>query len=183
VILGSVLSTGVSPDVRVDDSLRAAIRAVRLVVFDFDGVFTDNAVWVTEDGREMVRCWRGDGLGLQALSRLGLGLLILSTEENSVVQARGRKLRVECINGCPDKLSELRRIVEQRGLRMAQVAYVGNDINDSDCLAAAGVPIVVNDAHPSVVDLARYRTRTPGGYGAVREICDLFVWVLTRGQQ
>ena len=72
----------------VPRGVAADLAAVRLVVFDFDGVFTDNTVYVAEDGTESVRCWRGDGLGLTAVQRLGLQVLILSTEVNPVVTAR-----------------------------------------------------------------------------------------------
>ena len=151
----------------------AALAAVRLVVFDFDGVFTDNTVYVSEDGTETVRCWRGDGLGLAALQRVGVQVLILSTEVNPVVTARSRKLRVECVQGCDDKRARLEALVRERGLTMDQVAYVGNDVNDLGCLEAVRVPIVVADAHSSVLPIARYRTERAGGRGAVREVCDL----------
>jgi len=146
---------------------------VRLVAFDFDGVFTDNTVYVTEDGGESVRCWRGDGLGLRALERLGLSTVIVSTETNAVVQHRSKKLAIRCFNGCDDKLAVLGEVATELGLTLDQVAFVGNDVNDLPCLSAVGLPIVVADAHPSVRSVARYTTRTPGGYGAVREVCDL----------
>ena len=161
----------------VAPGLAADLAAVRLVVFDFDGVFTDNTVYVAEDGTESVRCWRGDGLGLQALQRLGLQVLILSTEVNPVVTARSRKLKVECVQGCDDKRARLEVIVRERGLTFDQVAYVGNDVNDLGCLEAAGVPVIVADAHPSVHGVARLRTERPGGFGAVREVCDLLAAV------
>lgn len=159
---------------QITDELISRIRHIRLVVFDFDGVFTDNTVYVFEDGREAVRCWRGDGLGLRTLEDLAITPLILSTEKNPVVVERARKLNIRCESGIQNKYARLTEIIGQLGLQFHQVAYVGNDINDRDCLAAAGVPIVVDDAHPEMVALARYRTKTPGGRGAVREICDLF---------
>ena len=164
----------------VPPGVAADLAAVRLVVFDFDGVFTDNTVYVSEDGTESVRCWRGDGLGLQAVQRLGLQVLILSTEVNPVVTARSRKLRVECVQGCEDKRARLETLVRERGLTMDQVAYVGNDVNDLGCLEAVRVPVVVGDAHPSVASVARLRTERPGGRGAVREVCDLLVAIHTR---
>ncbi len=164
----------------VPPGVAADLAAVRLVVFDFDGVFTDNTVYVAEDGTESVRCWRGDGLGLAAVQRLGLQVLILSTEVNPVVTARSRKLRVECVQGCEDKRARLEAIVRERGLTLEQVAYVGNDVNDLGCLEAVGLPVVVSDAHPSVLSAARLRTERPGGRGAVREVCDLLVAVHTR---
>lgn len=154
--------------------LAEAIRMIRLVAFDFDGVFTDNTVWVSQDGTETVRCWRGDGIGLRKLERVGLTPVIISTETNPVVSARSRKLQIRCIQGCADKRVALEGLMQETGLALTQVAFVGNDINDLPCLTCVGLPIVVHDAHPDVLPYARFRTQTPGGYGAVREICDLF---------
>jgi 3-deoxy-D-manno-octulosonate 8-phosphate phosphatase (KDO 8-P phosphatase) len=150
----------------------ALLAAVRFVVFDFDGVFTDNRVLVSEDGREAVLCSRADGLGIEALTRAGLPSMILSTERNSVVKARADKLKLECVHGCSDKWAELQRILADRGIPPSAVAYVGNDVNDRDCLEHVGVPICVADAHPDVKPLAKIVTRSAGGHGAVREICD-----------
>lgn len=165
----------------VDPKLAADIEAVRLVVFDFDGVFTDNHVYVSQDGTETVRCWRGDGLGLRTLERLGIRSVIISTETNPVVVARSRKLQIECTHGCDDKLAALDEIRSRYGLERSQVAFVGNDINDRSCLEAVRLPIVVNDAHDDVKALARYRTNALGGHGAVREVCDLVAHVQGRG--
>ena len=91
------------------------LRTVAGVVFDFDGVFTDNTVWVSEEGIESVRCWRSDGLGLRFLERLGVDAMILSTEENVVVTARSRKLKIRCIQGCPDKRVRLEELLVEEG--------------------------------------------------------------------
>ena len=153
---------------------RTHLASVTLVVFDFDGVMTDNRVLVAEDGHESVFCSRADGLGVQMLSRAGVGCLILSTEVNPVVSARAAKLGVECVQGLGDAKAEaLREILRDRGLDPAAVAYVGNDVNDIECLRHVGVPICVADAWPAVRRAARYVTGRPGGNGAVREVCDL----------
>ncbi len=154
------------------------IKEIRLIAFDFDGVFTDNMVYVFEDGREAVRCSRGDGMGLQKLKRLGIETIIISTEQNPVVSARAQKLKIRCVQGCDDKRAELEKIIRELGISLTQVAFVGNDINDEPCLTCVGLPMVVQDAHPDVLPLARYRTQKPGGKGAVREICDLFAETL-----
>ena len=161
-----------------DTALQECIRLIRLVAFDFDGVFTDNMVYVFEDSSEAVRCFRGDGIGLRKLERAGIAIVIISTETNPVVSARSRKLGIRCIQGCADKRAALEAVVQEMGLSLAQVAFVGNDINDLPCLTCAGLPIVVQDAHPDVVPHARYQTRARGGHGAVREVCDLFERVL-----
>ncbi|HEY3804366.1 MAG TPA: HAD hydrolase family protein [Kofleriaceae bacterium] len=150
-----------------------AIRSIQLVVFDFDGVFTDNFVYVDQNGVESVRCWRGDGLGLRALDRLGIHTAIVSTETNPVVAARARKLKIACLQGIERKLEEVEQLRVRHQLDWRHVAFVGNDTNDAECLQAVGLPIVVADAHEDVRPLATYITRALGGRGAVREVCDL----------
>lgn len=146
---------------------------IDFVVFDFDGVFTDNAVWVTEDGGiELVRCSRADGLGISMLHQAGIPMYVLSTEVNPVVAARCRKLRLEVEHGIEDKGARLKELLGERGFDPSRVAYIGNDINDASCLELVGTAIVVADAHPDVIDLADHVLNHSGGYGAVREFCD-----------
>jgi len=164
----------------IDPALQETIRKIRLVAFDFDGVFTDNMVYVLQDGTEAVRCSRGDGIGLQKLTKLGLETVIISTESNPVVSARAHKLKIRCLQDCQDKQATLENIAQELGILLAEVAFVGNDVNDLACLANVGLPIVVNDAHPDVIPLAAYRTKTRGGYGAVREVCDLIEQALEK---
>jgi 3-deoxy-D-manno-octulosonate 8-phosphate phosphatase (KDO 8-P phosphatase) len=137
-------------------------------------VFTDNTVYVSQSGQESVRCWRGDGLGLRKLERLGIRSVVLSTETNRVVSLRAKKLHIACVQGVDDKSLALTGLARRLAIPLSQVAYLGNDINDLGCLMAVGLPAVVHDAHPDVVPSARYRTKASGGFGAVREFCDLF---------
>jgi YrbI family 3-deoxy-D-manno-octulosonate 8-phosphate phosphatase len=150
----------------------AIAGSVRLIVFDFDGVFTDNTVWTDDSGTEWVRSWRGDGLGLEKLRQAGIPAWVLSTEVHPVVGRRCEKLGIPCRQGLADKQAALEALASEVGVPLDEVAYVGNDVNDAGCLRLVGVPIVVQDAHPDVLPLAHYRTRTAGGFGAVREICD-----------
>lgn len=161
--------------VELEATVYALLKSVRLVVFDFDGVFTDNRVLVGQDGSEYVFCSRSDGLGLEALIREGVPSLVLSTEVNSVVAARAAKLNLECLHGRIDKWIELERLLAARDIPTSAVAYVGNDVNDEECLRRVGLPICVADAHPAVKPLAKLVTTKPGGRGAVREICDLII--------
>ena len=147
---------------------------IRLIAFDFDGVFTDNMVYVSEDGSETVRCFRSDGIGLQKLKKLDIDTVIISTEANPVVSARARKLKIRCIQDCQDKRAALEDIVQEKNITLSEVAFVGNDINDLACLECVALPIVVQDAYQDVVSTALYQTKNPGGHGAVREVCDLF---------
>jgi 3-deoxy-D-manno-octulosonate 8-phosphate phosphatase (KDO 8-P phosphatase) len=157
--------------------IKDIILQLRLIVFDFDGVFTDNKVYVDEEGLESVRCSRSDGIGLRKLETVDLDLLILSSEENAVVSSRSNKLKIPCYSGCSDKIKVLERIVLEKNIDLKQVAYLGNDINDTECLKRVGLPIVVADAHSDVVSLAQWQTSKPGGCGAVREVCDAIYMV------
>jgi N-acylneuraminate cytidylyltransferase len=144
----------------------------RLVVFDFDGVMTDNRVWVGKDGDEWVACNRSDGLGLDKLRRLDLDLFVLSTEQNPVVASRCRKLGLPFEQGVRDKGERLRSLLRERGIEPSHVVFVGNDVNDADCMRIAGCGVAVGDAHPDVRRTADVRLKRPGGHGAVRELCD-----------
>ena len=144
-----------------------------LVIFDFDGVMTDNGVWTGEDGHELARCDRRDGLGLGALSRAGVRMLILSTETRSIAAARGSKLGIPCHLAISDKGAFVARLLREQALDAANVAYVGNDINDLPAMALVGFPVAVGDAHPEVIAAAKLVLSQHGGHGAVREFCDL----------
>ena len=143
------------------------------LVLDFDGVFTDNHVFVTDDGREGVVCHRSDGLGLARLRATGLPMIVLSTETNPVVALRCQKLGVPCQQGLADKPAALAQWIEAQQLDPRQVVYVGNDVNDLDCLKMVGGPGAVGDALEEVKPAARLVLNAHGGHGAVREICDL----------
>ena len=148
---------------------------VRLLVLDFDGVLTDNTVTVDGQGIESVTCWRGDGIGTAALQSAGVPVVVLSKERDRVVQVRCDKLGLECHQGVDDKGPALAALLAARGIDPSDVAYVGNDVNDLDPLRMVGLPIVVADAHVSVLGAADYVTSALGGRGAVREVCDRII--------
>lgn len=149
------------------------IAALKAVIFDFDGVFTDNTVTVSQDGQESVKCWRSDGLGLSRLQNLGLKLFIFSTEANPVVTARANKLKIQCWQCLDDKAAALQQFSKEHDIPLDQIAFVGNDINDIGALQLVGLPIAVQDAYPEILPFVKMRTEKCGGYGAVREICDM----------
>ncbi len=159
----------------VPQALLAQLKECRLLLFDFDGVFTDNKVYINNQGEEMVRCDRSDTFGLQELVAFGVKVMILSTERNSVVKKRAAKLGLDCINGLGDKGARLQELLEQKNINPQHVVYVGNDINDLPCFAIAGVSIAVADAYPLVRNKAHYVTKASGGSGAVREVIELLL--------
>ncbi|MFF2008109.1 cytidylyltransferase domain-containing protein [Streptomyces sp. NPDC058195] len=159
----------------LDPSPLPTLDDIDAVVLDFDGTQTDDRVLIDSDGRETVAVHRGDGLGIAALRKAGLPLLILSTEQNPVVAARARKLRVPVLHGIDRKDLALKQWCDEHSVAPERVLYVGNDVNDLPCFALAGWPVAVASAHDSVRAAARAVTNTPGGFGAIREIA---AWLL-----
>jgi len=155
-----------------ESACSTALAALEMVVFDFDGVMTDDAVWVTEDGIELVRCSRADGLGVSRL-RDEIPLLVLSSERNPVVTARCAKLGLRAVQGITDKGAHLAALLASEGIDPGRVAYVGNDVNDLGCIALVGLPVAVGNAHAEVLAASKLQLRAAGGHGAVRELCDL----------
>jgi len=146
--------------------------AIDLVIFDFDGVLTDNRVLVFADGNEAVFCNRADGLAFDTLRRHGVPVLILSTERHPVVAARAAKLQVEAITGCGDKAAAIETMCRERDLEAERIIYVGNDVNDLGAMRRVGIPIAVGDAHPSVKAIAVHVLVARGGEGAARELAE-----------
>ena len=143
-----------------------------VLVTDFDGVHTDDRVWVDEDGREAVRVNRRDGLAVRLLQSAGVRVVVLSTESNPVVGARAKKLSVECLSGSNDKANDLVNWADNHGFALDRIAFVGNDLNDLGAMSLVGWPIAVADACAEVLASARLITESSGGSGVLREIFD-----------
>ncbi len=148
---------------------------VALVIFDFDGVMTDNRVWVDGEGREMVAANRSDSLGLNAIRVAGIQAMVISTETNPVVAARCRKLKMEYVQAVDDKATLVQRLLAERRIDPRQVIYLGNDTNDVPCFPLVGCAVVVADAQPEARRAADIVLGQAGGHGAVRELCDLLL--------
>lgn len=157
------------------NKLRPLPGDVRLVVFDFDGVMTDNRVWVDENGHEQVAAYRSDSMGLGLLRRAGIESVVISTESNPVVSARCAKLGVPVFQNIADKAATLQTLLDQRKIEPACVVYLGNDINDIPCFPLVGCAVAVADAHPDVLRQADLVLAQRGGHGAVRELCDMIL--------
>lgn len=155
-----------------------ALSAIHTIVFDFDGVFTDNKVYVSQDGAELVRCDRADGLGINLLQaacargKLRTEVFILSKERNAVTSARAEKLRLTCHQGCDDKLgfvsTHLARSRPGNAEPFAGLIYVGNDLNDLPLVERAGFSVAPADAHERVRAAASAVLEQAGGEGFVR---------------
>jgi YrbI family 3-deoxy-D-manno-octulosonate 8-phosphate phosphatase len=148
---------------------------IQLLILDFDGVLTDNRVWVDQDGREMVAANRSDSLGINHLRQAGVETVVISMETNPVVAARCRKMNISWIQGENDKATSLNNLLLARHVDASEVVYLGNDVNDLPCFPLVGWAVAVVDAAPEVARRADFVLAQPGGHGAVRELCDLIM--------
>jgi len=165
----------VTPDNR---RRRPMPEKIELIISDFDGVITDNRVWTTEDGRETVAAMRSDSMRIKQLrEQHGIETMILSSEPNPVVKARAKKKGVEAVHGVGihDKGRVMRDVLKEKNISAENVVYIGNDINDLPCFEVAGWSVAVADAYPEVLQAADFVLSKAGGYGALRELCDLIL--------
>ncbi len=150
--------------IRVDD--------LDVLIFDFDGVLTNNKVHVDQDGKEWVSCSRGDGLGFDVLRKINKPTYILSTEKNSVVTARAKKLKIPVLQGVSDKVKTLLALSEKEGFSLNRILYVGNDLNDFLAMQHCGYSACPADSHLKIKNIATFKLRTRGGEGVVRELLE-----------
>lgn len=146
-----------------------------LLILDFDGVLTDNRVWVDEEGHEQVAAYRSDSLGLSYLRAAGIEAMVISMETNPVVSARCRKMKLPVLQGIDDKATTLSHLLQERRIDPGKVVYLGNDLNDVPCFPLVGCAVVVADAQPGAKRQADLVLTQPGGHGAVRELCDRLI--------
>ncbi len=154
---------------------RSIPNPVKLVVMDFDGVLTDNRVWVDQDGRETVAAYRSDSLWLSLLRESGVDAFVISKETNPVVAARCRKMNIPHIQSENDKKTALQKLLSEKKIDAEQAVFIGNDVNDLPCFPIVGWAVAVADAIPEVARQADFVLSKPGGHGAVQELCSLIL--------
>lgn len=142
------------------------------LVFDFDGVLTDNRVLLDQNGKEFVYCSRGDGLAFDVLNKITKPVYILSTEKNSVVTARGKKLKVSVIQGVKNKVTALKALAKKEKFSLAKILYVGNDLNDYHAMSLCGYTACPGDSHDKIKRLSKITLKTKGGAGVARELLE-----------
>lgn len=148
------------------------INNIDAVVYDFDGVMTDNKVLTFSDGLEAVVVNRSDGLGIRALKNAGIKQQIISAETNIVVTVRAKKLGIPVLQNCINKLSALKTLCKANSYDLNKVVYVGNDLNDFEVMKAVGFPIAPFDAHEEIKEIAILTTKSVGGSGVIREVAE-----------
>ena len=158
-------------------NIEEKLKNIKLLAMDFDGVLTDNKVFIGEDGKELVICDRSDSLGINMLKteKKDVDIIVISKETSKVVKARCDKLRLDYMTGIDDKLETLKGIIEKKNLGFENVAYIGNDVNDIECIQNSGIGVAVSDSVNQVLQVADIVTTNKGGHGAVREFCDMLL--------
>jgi len=147
--------------------------SLKLIFYDFDGVMTDNKVYVDQLGKEMVQVNRADGLGISLIKKLGIEQVIISTETNQVVSKRAEKLKIKCLQGINNKSVCIEQFCSKNNFNLINTGYVGNDINDLEAMKMAGVSFCPSNSHPDIIKISRNILKKKGGDGVIRELYDL----------
>ena len=157
-------------------SLEKIASKIKLLALDFDGVLTDNRVFINGQGEESVVCSRSDGHGIVHIARpAGIEVIVISLEKSPVVKKRCEKLGVECFSGVEDKLAVLKKFCSEKDIPLGEVCFIGNDLSDISSIKSSGLGVAVADGEPEVLKAADFVTKKKGGNGAIREICKLLV--------
>ena len=145
-------------------------RNIKLIIYDFDGVMTDNHVYLDQNGVEMAMCHRGDGLGVGIIRDLGIEQYIVSTEVNPIVARRAEKLKIGVMHKVANKAEAVKQLCAERNLDFSQVMYIGNDTNDLEAMKLVGIKGAPADAEPEILSIADWVSSKNGGYGVIREL-------------
>ena len=150
---------------------------IKLFATDVDGTLTDGCMWYADNGLELKKFNFRDGHGFQLLREAGIKTAIITSENTPIVQKRADKLKVDYLSmGNHDKLSYVKHICEELGIDLSEVAYIGDDVNDAELLAAVGFAACPNDAHPEIKKIKGInKISANGGQGAIREFIDFIL--------
>ena len=149
------------------------LKNIKLIVYDFDGVMTDNRVLISEDGKESVFCNRSDGLAIDKIKKMNISQIIVSTERNKIVATRGKKLRIPVFHNIENKEKWLRSYCKKYNIDLKKVVYLGNDLNDLEIMKLVGYPIAPVDAFKEIKKIAKITINKKGGEGVIRDFLDL----------
>ncbi|MFY7758349.1 MAG: KdsC family phosphatase [Flavobacterium stagni] len=145
----------------------------KVIFTDFDGCLTDDRVWLNKEGEEFVAANRKDGLAINRFKKLGIKVVITSTEVNKVVTARATKLGIDALQGLTDKVEAIEKYISKYNLTWKETWYIGNDVNDLGAIRKAKFSICPNDAVKAVKKEVDLKLKTKGGYGVLSELATL----------
>jgi 3-deoxy-D-manno-octulosonate 8-phosphate phosphatase (KDO 8-P phosphatase) len=161
----------------ISTTIAEQCKKIKLLVCDIDGVFSDGRIYLGNNGEELKAFHTKDGFGIKALIASGVDVAVITGRQSNIVYTRMKALNVNhIIQGQENKLPALKKIAEQLQLQPEQIAYIGDDIPDLECIRYVGLGVAVQDAHPSIYQNADYVTSINGGFGAVRELCDTIMY-------
>ena len=149
-----------------------SIDSIDAFIFDFDGVLTNNHVLISESGNESVNCSRADGLAFDVLNKLNKPTYIISTEKNSVVEARAKKLKVPVLQGVNNKVEAMIELAKLKSYSLENILYIGNDLNDYLVMQLCGYTACPADSHPKIKEVSGISLSRNGGDGIVRELLE-----------
>lgn len=152
------------------------IEKIKLLILDVDGVLTDGKIWLTPDGNEMKSFHTHDGMGIKNLQNAGIAVAVISSRNSAIVTTRMQELGVQHIyQGQVSKIAAFEELLSLLNLSKDAVAYVGDDLPDLPVMTQVGLSIAVANAVARVKQQSDWETQQIGGYGAVREVCDLIL--------
>ena len=160
--------------VSIDNIARA--QKIKLLISDVDGVFSDGLIYMGNNGEELKTFHTKDGFGSKAILHFGIDVAIITGRQSKIVETRMMGLGIKHIyQATENKLTVYQSLLKTLNLTAQQVAYIGDDVVDLAIIQDCGLGVAVKDAHPLVLQGADLITTTKGGYGAVREVCDLLL--------
>ena len=159
---------------KTKEKLTKKLRVLKLIAFDFDGIFTDGKVLINQDGIESIYYSSKDDLGIGELKKQGLKLVVISKEPNKIVATKCKKLGIDHAHNILDKITLFKKILKENKVDPVEAAFMGDDFNDLECMRYAGVSFTVADAYPICIKVADYTAKSSGNH-AIREIADLII--------
>jgi 3-deoxy-D-manno-octulosonate 8-phosphate phosphatase (KDO 8-P phosphatase) len=149
------------------------MKHLKAIALDVDGVLTDGGVWWSPDGEEWKRFCFADIMGVSLARKSGLIVVLISGEDSPLVDRFAIKMGITDIEkNCKDKAKALREFAERRGLRLSEITFMGDDVNDLEAMEIAGLAAAPANAVPVAIARAAFVSSKPGGHGAVRELVD-----------
>lgn len=160
----------------VSEEVMERATQIRLLICDVDGVFSDGRIYLGNNGEELKAFHTRDGFGIKAIQNAGIAVAVITGRNSAIVERRMTALGVSHIHqGCEDKVAVYQDLLKQLNLTPEACAYIGDDLVDLAVMKQVGLAVGVEDAHPALLPHCHYRTRIRGGFGAVRELCDLLL--------
>ncbi|UPQ88111.1 3-deoxy-manno-octulosonate-8-phosphatase KdsC [Vibrio sinaloensis] len=160
----------------VSPNVGLCAKNIKLLICDVDGVLSDGRVYLGNHGEELKAFHTKDGFGLRSLMKSGVDIAIITGRESKIVADRMEYLGIDLVyQGVEDKICAYKDITARTNIDPSQICYIGDDLVDLPVMDLVGIKAAVADCHPILKRHANYVTVTNGGFGAVREVCDLIL--------